>query len=166
MTNHDGIFHSSEMENVKSINFQIFGTENPKLPPENSKSPLFLFPPLIFKTFKSPLVILGLKKAVSPPFKRGERKLWTCHYMAIRSHVYSQTYGVQHIYQTNNMVAHLVRVCVSLCVYICVNQCVCVSVWVHVCMYVWGRGAKKLPNTGFSLKDDKIGKVQPVWCQS
>ena len=77
-----------------------------------------------------------------------------------------QTYCVQHIYQTNNMVAHLVRVCVSLCVYICVNQCVCVSVWVHVCMYVWGRGAKKLPNTGFSLKDDKIGKVQPVWCQS
>ena len=31
--------------------------------------------PLIFKIFKTPLVFSGLKKEVSPPFKRGERKL-------------------------------------------------------------------------------------------
>ena len=95
-------------------------------------------------------------------------EIQTCHYMAIRSHVYSQTYCVQHIYQTNNMVAHLVRVCVCLCVYICVYLCVCVCVSVGACVYVcMGEGSLEITQyrmtklekfNQFGLRVDRVKK--------
>ena len=77
-------------------------TQNSDSPLKTWISPLSHFAPLISQNFQTPLVFLGLKKRVSPPFKRGERKLCCPSSLSRKSNLRNSIGIDTSKYRTNN----------------------------------------------------------------